>query len=186
MDGRYLERLSVALRDRGVSVEPGLSGEEITRVEEDFGFVFPEDLRALLAHALPAGADFPDWRDGNVQDLLEWLDAPAEGICFDVEHSGFWFAEWGVRPEDPEEAADVARMQISRAPMLIPLHSNRFLPAEPAREGNPVLLVDQSQVQVAGARLEEFFEKEFGVRSSGEASGAVPEIGLWSALARMK
>src|SRR5688572_26160989 len=83
-----------------VMFEPGLTDAEIERVEATFGFRFPPDLRAFLQTALPRGEEFPDWRSGDETSLRAWLDAPAEGICFDVEHNDFWLPEWGSRPDE--------------------------------------------------------------------------------------
>jgi hypothetical protein len=60
MDFAYLESVAATLRCRGVTVEPGLSGLEISAAEVLFGFAFPQDLRELLKFMLPVGDQFPD------------------------------------------------------------------------------------------------------------------------------
>jgi hypothetical protein len=74
---------------------PGLTDAEVANVEGRFAFRFPPDLRSFLQTALPHGVGFPDWRSGDETMLREWLNSPAEGVLFDVEHNGIWIDEWG-------------------------------------------------------------------------------------------
>ena len=75
------------LRGRGVQLEPGLTDEEVERIENTFAFRFPPDLRALLQTALPVGAHFRDWRHAPQKELQERLNWPLEGMCFDRPYS---------------------------------------------------------------------------------------------------
>jgi hypothetical protein len=86
-----------------VQFETGLSDAEVAVVENRFGFHFPPDLRAFLQTALPTGPRFPHWRSGDESSLREWLDAPRQGVLFDIEHNGFWLKDWGPRPADLRE-----------------------------------------------------------------------------------
>src|SRR5207302_6554224 len=107
---------------------------------------FPPDLRSFVQHALPVSGSWVDWRgclEATVRERLEW---PADGICFDVEHAGFWLDDWGPRPERLEDAFAVVREQVARAPRLIPICSHRYLPDEPLMAGNPVFSVHQTDI----------------------------------------
>ena len=175
MDAQQLNEIRRALEARGVTLEPGLTEEELAGAEADYGFRFPPDLRALLHAFLPAGEGWPNWRGGR-QRLLEWLDVPADGIEFDVEESDFWFEGWGARPDDLDDAVEEARRHVALAPLLIPLYGNDFLPARPSESGNPVFELEGSGVRLTGADLGSWFAK------AGTAGKRVRRIELWSDL----
>jgi hypothetical protein len=183
MDAEYLEKLKSALTERGYELAAGMTDEEIRRAEETFNFVFPPDLRQLLQTFLPISDGFPDWREGKVRDLLDWLDEPIEGICFDVEENAFWVDSWGERPGDIDDAIEEARRHVTRQPLLIPIFSHRFLPAQPVSDGNPVFSVVQSDVLRYGDDLEDYFQKEFEVPRSSPQPFQAKRIAFWSELA---
>jgi hypothetical protein len=183
MDDQYLQTLKSALQDRGYELAEGMTDEELAKAEETFGFTFPADLRRMLKAFLPVSDGFPDWREGKVRDLLDWLDEPIEGICFDVEENGFWLDSWGERPADMDDAIEEARRHVTREPLLIPVFTHRFLPAEPVGEGNPVFSVVQSDVLRYGDDLEDYFQKEFEVPRSSPQPFQAKRVPFWSDLA---
>jgi len=144
VDFRHCQKV---LERAGVVFADGLSEAELSSVENRYGFQFPADLREYLAHALPTGNGFPNWRhledDPQIATAMAW---PLEGICFDIEHNAFWPNEWGERPSDPAAAFEVARRHVEAAPKLIPIRGHRYLPAEPAEPGNPVFSVYQTDI----------------------------------------
>jgi hypothetical protein len=157
----YVARLVEELRGQGVAFDRGLTGSEVAATEDRFGFRFPPDLRLLLQTALPVSEPFPDWRRESDAALRARLAWPLEGIWLDIEHNGFWLAEWGTKPDDLTEAKEIARRAVVAAPVLIPVCSHRFLPAEPAEAGNPVFSVVQTDVVVYGSDLGDYFRAEF-------------------------
>jgi hypothetical protein len=172
------------LEDAGVRLDRGLTEADVKRVEKKFGFAFGSDHRALLRTALPLGDAWLNWRHATPAKIRERLQAPVEGVMFDVLNNGFWVAGWGPRPEDPLAAERTAREELSRVPVLIPLYGHRYLPAAPAPEGSPVFSVHQSDVLVYGSDLLEYVDVEFG---SAEPPTAVPadrpRLDFWSDLA---
>jgi hypothetical protein len=154
-------RLLDDLRERGVVVEDGLTEQETRDVECRFGFRFPPDLRALLQTGLPVGDCFPDWRNDDEDDLRHRLTWPLDGIHFDIERNGFWLPEWGSRPDPLPEALRVAEQAVVVAPRLIPVYSHRYIPAEPAQDGNPVFSVYQTDIIVYGNDVLSYFAREF-------------------------
>ena len=154
-------RLLDELRERDIVVKDGLTGAETRDVEYRFDFHFPPDLRALLQTGLPVGDRFPDWRDGDESQLRSALGWPLEGMEFDIAHNAFWLDEWGPRPESREEAFQVAAQAVASAPRLIPIYSHRYSPAEPARAGNPVFSVYQTDIIIYGNDLLSYFAAEF-------------------------
>ncbi len=180
----YLDAVVAVLRSRSIALAPGLADAEVHLAETLHGFRFPPDLRALLQHAQPTGEGFPDWRQpdsGFIRDRLAW---PADGICFDVEHSAFWMPEWGVRPKQLADAQAAARRAVGSAPFLIPVHGHRYLPATPSRSGNPVFSVYQTDIIHYGFDLMSYLDAEFGIPNPAPVPHAPREIAFWSELER--
>lgn len=185
LDADYLNDVVRVMRERGIDFAPGLTNDEVAAAEAALGTRFPPDLATLLRHALPRGERFPDWREpgsAHIKDAMAW---PADGICFDIEHDDFWLPEWGERPASLEDAKARAREEVARAPVLIPIHAHRYLPAAPCREGNPVFSVWQTDVIVYGMDLPSYLHAEFGVPNPFDEPEYPPrEIELWCELER--
>src|SRR5690242_8649198 len=60
-----LNEAQTVLARAGVEIAPGLTAEEFLRVERQFGFQFPPDLRAFLAIGLPVSGRWVDWRHAD-------------------------------------------------------------------------------------------------------------------------
>lgn len=170
-----------ALRLSEATLTKGMSERELTRVETRLGFRFAPDHRLMLSVALPLGEKaWPDWRDGDDEDLRSRLDGPRDGILFDVRENGFWRKEWQQRPISTEEAVEVAREHLDQAPALVPLYGHRFLPTVPALPGNPVLSVHQTDIIYYGNDLLDWLAYEFAEAGSpGPPERRVP---YWSEL----
>lgn len=158
-------------------VEPGLTADEIARVEDTFGFAFADDHRAFLAAGLPVGPSWPDWRGEGRKSLAKRLQLPAEGILFAVEWGQFWHDGWGRRPARMKDALRSARYQLARVPQLVPVCSHHYLPVGPRTAGHPVLSVVQTDVVVASATLADYLEGKSG-------ADAVPTVEFWSDLVK--
>jgi hypothetical protein len=183
MDDAYIATVFERLSAVGVEITPGLRDDELARVEASFSFEFPPDLRALLRAGLPVAMRFPDWRYGSDEELRWLLAGPADGIAFDVEENAYWRDDWGARPADAEEAVTVARDQVAKAPILVPVFGHRFIPAEPREEGNPVFSVSQTDVIVYGNDLAGLLAVEFRVTRPDWSRSAPKPIRFWSDLA---
>lgn len=163
-------------------VGEGLTGNELLRVEREFGFRFNPDHRALLEAGMPRGGRWPDWRDGDRKALRAWLDEPAQGVLFDVEENGFWWPGWGERPRDSVQALARARAGLEAAPVLVPIYGHRFCPALPL-PGLPVFSVVQTDVAIYGQDLADYLVREFGQDpEEPTAIGPVLEVPFWSEL----
>lgn len=141
---------------------PGLSDAEVRDIEGRFAFRFPPDLRWFLQQGVPTGDAFPDWRgvEESIRERLRW---PLDGMCFDIEHNGFWLPAWGERPKELEAAFAIAERAVADAPKLIPIYIHRYLPDRPHAAGNPVLSVYQTDIIHYGADLSDYFRREFGL-----------------------
>lgn len=183
-EDQHWARLLAELREREIVIEDGLTESEARDAEYRFGFRFPPDLRALLQTGLPVSGGFPDWRDGDEGALRTTLNWPLEGMQFDIEHNTFWLAEWGPRPPSLEEAVQIAAQAVAAAPRLVPVCGHRYIPAEPARAGNPVLSVYQTDIIVYGNDLLSYFAHEFhGVANWHTPPMDTRSIRFWDALA---
>lgn len=140
------------------TVEPGLTDAEFADVEQTLGFAFADDHRAFLAAGLPVGASWPDWRGEGRRSLHKRLRLPLDGILFAVEWSAFWPPTWGPRPASMKHALRTANYELARAPRLLPLHANHYLPAGAGSSGAPVLSVVQADVAVVGGDIVEYIE----------------------------
>lgn len=181
---RYLREF-VNQRPRDLAFDAGLSTDEVGEVERAHSIAFPPDLRMFLSLALPVSDGFPNWRSATFEELEAWLDRPREGVCFDIEHNGFWYEPWGKKPSDIAEACATARSRISEAPNLIPVYGHRFIPDDPLLAGNPVLSVQQTDVVYYGGDLCAYLEKEFraGLQVPKGSPGDEPRpIRFWTDL----
>jgi hypothetical protein len=178
-----LENLRAVLERAGVQFEAGLSPDEIARAEKRFGFTFPDDLRALLMFALPAGLRFPNWRNLDDPELARSLSWPLEGIWFDVQNNQFWPSEWGAKPDNEAAAYEELRRRVTSAPRLIPIYGHRYMPDRPHTSGNPVLSVYQTDIICFGTDLGNYLHNEFhdffGTPPHNVTS-EVREIAFWS------
>ncbi|MFE0173816.1 hypothetical protein ACFWZ2_15990 [Streptomyces sp. NPDC059002] len=170
----------LALLSAGVEIEPGMSELELVRAEERWGFRFAPEHRTLLGAGLPTGSsNWPDWRDGDPQDLAKLLSWPVDGVLFDVEHNDFWHPDWEPRPAGMRDALEVARTHLAEVPALVPVHSHRYLLADPDRMGTPVLSMYQTDIIYYGADLADYFHHEFGRRAPASGDDAYAAIPFW-------
>ncbi|MER5773744.1 hypothetical protein ABT144_05490 [Streptomyces sp. NPDC002039] len=160
-------------------IGPGLSDRELDAVEARFGFTFSADHRVFLAAGLPHGSRrWPDWRNGDPEDLAGRLSQPVEGVLFDVEHNGFWHPAWSPRPAGTSDALQVARSELATVAQLVPVYSHRYLPGTTGQCGHPVLSVHQTDIIIYGNDLADYVRHEF----TGQASSlpAQATVGFWS------
>jgi len=171
------------LRAANVELALGLTTSEILAVEHHLGVSLPPDLSRFLRHALPVGANFPNWRDLGSQALAEQLAWPVKGILFDIENNAFWWASWGSRPSQLTEALELARERLSRVPKLVPVFAHRYMPTKPAKAGNPVLSVYQTNIVYYGSDLQRYLHAEFGALDHRDALLEPPRrVPFWSDL----
>jgi hypothetical protein len=149
-----------------VDIQRGLRGHEFDLIRARYGFTFAADHRAFLAGGLPTGPGWPDWRAPDQRPVRDQLAWPVEGMLFDVEHKGFWHRAWGQCPDDPAAALAVAGAALLRAPQMVPLRGNRYLPA--GGSGHPILAMFRSEVHTFGADLADWVVQEFGVAPAPE------------------
>lgn len=173
------------LKRAGVDFAPGLTEWELQQAEESYGLTFPPDLRVLLSFALPIGKSWPNWREINSAAIWKMLNWPYEGLCFDIEHNGFWPQRWGPKPVGLAECFVIAKHRLDTAPKLIPICGHRYLPERPHVEGNPVLSVYQTDIIHYGTDLDSYFKNEFHYyfgTPEYQIVGPIRRIEFWSDL----
>jgi hypothetical protein len=136
----------------------GYTQSELDDAQARYGLRFPPDLVALLLERHPELGY--DWKveDSRIRRMLGW---PYEALAFDVEE-GFWWPNWGERPNTAHERSELIRGALSQVPQLIPLYSHRFLPETPFEPGNPVFSMHGFDTIYHGSDLTNYLAREFG------------------------
>ncbi|KJY25271.1 hypothetical protein VR46_41480 [Streptomyces sp. NRRL S-444] len=149
-------------------IAPGLTEEEFSRIEGTYEFEFSPEHRALaglpVASPPEEGATWkqpwPDWRHAGEDDLRHRLEWPVRGVLVGVAH-GDWHPALGARPTSSDEAVEVARAVLARAPRLVPVYAHRFLPAGRDTPGHPVLSAWGTDIICYGHDLADYIDREF-------------------------
>ncbi|WP_431967446.1 hypothetical protein [Actinacidiphila sp. bgisy160] len=174
-------RALLSMLHAGVEIEQGMSERELDGVEERWGFRFAPEHRALLGEGLPVGSQsWPDWRDGDPEDLAGRLSWPVEGVLFDVERNGFWHPDWVPRPAAAQDALDLARTYMAKVPVMVPIYSHRYLLGDSDRTGTPVLSMYQTDIIYYGTDLVDYFHHEFGRPVPTPDDHRYVQIPFWS------
>ncbi|XP_047319077.1 uncharacterized protein LOC124922387 [Impatiens glandulifera] len=164
------EKLISHLKTSGINVQPGLSEPEFALAEAEFGFSFPPDLKAVLSAGLPLGPGFPDWRSSGSARLAlrAAIELPNAAVSFHISRNALWSKSWGPRPSDPEKALRIARFEIKRGPLLIPILNHCYIPCTPSLAGNPIFFVDENRIFCCGLDLSDFFDRESSLSRTSE------------------
>ncbi|GAA3844085.1 hypothetical protein GCM10022226_78970 [Sphaerisporangium flaviroseum] len=165
-------------------IEAGLTDAEFARIEREYGFEFADDHRAFLAAGLPVSSPaeegqtwaqpWPNWRNGDPDQLRQHLDWPTEGVLFDVQH-GYWHDAWGVRPLLLQDALTAAKRHLAQVPRMIPIFAHRCLPAGRGTCRHPVLSIYQTDIIYYGSDLPDYVNREFGAPETGTSDRRKPQ-----------
>jgi hypothetical protein len=156
---------------------PGFTQDELDDAQARYGLRFPPDLVAVLREQR---LDRRYQWNAECPAIREMLEFPFEMLRFDVEQ-GFWWPDWGERPQAKAEREEVLRSALTQAPKLIPLHGHRFLPETPAAAGNPVFSMHGFDTIYYGENLAAYLQREFG-RNRRTSAVAPRHIPFWSDL----
>ncbi|KAL2906656.1 Endoribonuclease YbeY [Bienertia sinuspersici] len=155
----YAKTVIAALKSSDVHVSAGLTDVEITAIETAGGFTFPPDLRSILSEGLPVGPGFPNWRSSSRHQLRLLTSLPILSLSKEVSRNNFWVPSWGPRPNNKDEAHSLAQKFLAKAPPLVPVFRNCYIPAEPKLAGNPVFYVHGGDVRLLSADVGGFFKE---------------------------
>jgi len=182
----YAKTLLDHLKSFNIPILPGLTDSEFTSIESTFHFTFPPDLRSILQEGLPIGPHFPNWRSSSLQQLQILLNLPSLNLCKNISLNNFWVDSWGHRPQDTNKALDFAKQFLDKAPVLVPIYRNCYIPSSPNVSGNPVFHVDDEQVCVLSFDVTRFFQQVdflqvgFPIRSSRNENVSM-NVPAWAA-----
>ncbi|XP_038883397.1 uncharacterized protein LOC120074372 [Benincasa hispida] len=154
----YAKTVIDHLKSVQIPVLPGLSDPEFTSVESTFRFSFPPDLRSILQEGLPIGSGFPNWRSSSIQQLHILINLPKFCLLKEISQRKFWCQSWGTQPDDANDAVALAKQFLDRAPVLVPIYKNCYIPSEPNMAGNPVFNLDGGEIRVSSFDLAGFFQ----------------------------
>ncbi len=171
------------LEAKGYYVAEGMTEEETKKIEEIYGFRFPQALADFYSCGVPFGAStvpFPLWKDfneNNVRAIKKMIEDPIDWLKQDVK-GGFWLESWGERPENEDEALEVFSRIAAKAPKLIPIFSHRYVPVIEGIEDPPIISTVGMDTIIYGGNLSDYLQNEFfGGKLS--TNSAVP-IPFWS------
>ncbi|XP_022950029.1 uncharacterized protein LOC111453239 [Cucurbita moschata] len=178
----YAKAVIDHLKSLQIPVLPGLSDTEFTSVESTFQFSFPPDLRSILQEGLPIGSGFPNWRSSSIQQLHILINLPRLCLLKEISQRKFWCQSWGTQPNDPNDAVALAQQLLDRAPVLVPIYKNCYIPSEPNMAGNPVFHLDGGEIRVSSFDLAGFFQThEYSQLSEAETDRSMIDSPAWAA-----
>ncbi|OMO56369.1 hypothetical protein CCACVL1_26590 [Corchorus capsularis] len=163
----YSKALIDHLKTLDIPILPGLTDQEFSAIESTFHFSFPPDLRSILQEGLPLDPSFPNWRSSSPQQLNILLNLPSLSLSKNVSLHNFWSDSWGSRPENPNEALALVKRLLTKAPLLVPIYRNCYVPSTPNVAGNPVFYVDGEEVRILSFDITRFFQEVEFLRRGG-------------------
>ncbi|KAF2295678.1 hypothetical protein GH714_033557 [Hevea brasiliensis] len=155
----YAKTLIDHLKSLNIPVLPGLTDPEFSSIESTFHFSFPPDLRSILQEGLPVGLHFPNWRSSSPQQLEILLNLPFLNLSKNISQNNFWVHSWGDKPDDSNLALEIAKGFLDKAPVLVPIYGNCYIPSTPNAAGNPVFYIDDGGVRVLSFDVARFFQE---------------------------
>ena len=176
-----IDRIKTLLLENSIFLEPGLSDEEIQKVETIYGIEFPEQWLVVYQQLLPISEGFYNWRDFSVENIAaikERLASSYNGILESIDEI-VWDISWGLEPARVEEKNKKIRKMLESAPSLIPLYGHRFLPILENKE-MPILSVVDLDIIYYGLDLYDYFEVEFGHKRLVSDSKKYKEVPFWT------
>lgn len=176
-----IDRIKTLLLENGISLELGLSDEEIQKVEMIYEIEFPEQWLAVYQQLLPISEGFYNWRDfsaENIEHIKRNLVAPYDGILNSLDEL-VWDESWGIEPTTLLDRNVQIRKMLESAPRLIPLYGHRFFPSYENQE-MPILSVVDLDIIYYGKDLYDYFEIEFGNRKLSLALKEYKQVPFWT------
>ncbi|XP_022740406.1 uncharacterized protein LOC111292346 [Durio zibethinus] len=155
------------LKSLDIPILPGLTDQEFSSIESTFQFTFPPDLRSILQEGLPIDPSFPNWRSSSPQQLNILLNLPLLSLSKNITFHNFWSDSWGPKPSNSNEALALVKNLLQKAPLLVPIYRNCYIPSTPNVAGNPVFYVDGEEVRILSFDITRFFQEVEFLRRGG-------------------
>ncbi|XVF59186.1 hypothetical protein PTKIN_Ptkin07bG0255100 [Pterospermum kingtungense] len=163
----YSKTLIDHLKSLDIPILPGLTDQEFSSIESTFRFTFPPDLRSILQEGLPVDPSFPNWRSSSPEQLNILFKLPLLSLFKNITLNKFWSDSWGPRPFDSDEALALVKKLLQKAPLLVPIYRNCYIPSIPSMAGNPVFYVDGDEVRILNFDITRFFQEVEFLRRGG-------------------
>ncbi|KAK3211049.1 hypothetical protein Dsin_015755 [Dipteronia sinensis] len=158
----YAKTLLEHLESLNIPILEGLNDVEFADIESSFNFTFPPDLRCILQVGLPVGPSFPNWRSSSKQQLRILLSLPSLYLSKNISLNNFWSDSWGQKPQNMnmnDHVLSFVKQMVDKAPVLVPIYRNCYIPATPNMAGNPVFYIDVEEVKVLSFDVAGFFKQ---------------------------
>lgn len=169
---------------KNIVFEVGLTFDEIARIEEIYGIIFPRRLQNFLMTALPISEGFYNWRNTkkeNIAYIKSKMNQPATYIN-EMPKEIYWCENWGEEPEDEEAFTREVKKRLGVAPKLIPIFSHRYMPVI-GNDNPPIISVHGGDVIYMGENLDSYFKVEFGGKDQKKIKfSKINPISFWSDL----
>lgn len=168
------------LMAKNITLEKGLTLDEIVLIEKIYGIVFPKSLRDFLMTVLPVSKGFYNWRNHtseNIEYIKFMIDEPIKCINNRPEDI-YWCEEWGEEPIDMNCFATEVKNRLKNAPKLVPIYAHRYMPVI-SSENPPVISIHGADIIYMGENLVEYFNIEFGDRRQDTIKSIIP-IPFWT------
>ncbi|GLU13389.1 hypothetical protein SLE2022_300270 [Rubroshorea leprosula] len=170
----YAKTLIAYLKSLDIPILPGLTDREFASIESTFHFTFPPDLRSILQEGLPVGPSFPNWRSSSPQQLQILLNLPFLSLSKNISLREFWCDSWGPKPESNTDAFSLVKQFSQKAPVLVPIYKNCYIPSSPNMAGNPVFYIDSDDVRILSFDVTRFFQEVEFVQVGGVLKAPFP------------
>ncbi|TXG59996.1 hypothetical protein EZV62_014569 [Acer yangbiense] len=158
----YAKTLLDHLESLNIPILDGLTDVEFADIESSFNFTFPPDLRSILQVGLPVGPSFPNWRSSSKQQLRILLNLPSLYLSKNISLNNFWSDSWGQKPQNMnmnDHVLSFVKQLLDKAPVLVPIYRNCYIPSTPNIAGNPVFYIDVEEVKVLSFDVAGFFKQ---------------------------
>ncbi|XP_044491679.1 uncharacterized protein LOC123215582 [Mangifera indica] len=177
----YAKNLIYHLQSLNVPILPGLNDDEFAYIESAFNFTFPPDLRSILREGLPVGPAFPNWRSSSQQQLQILLNLPLLSLSRNVAVNNFWTDSWGQKPQEKNQTLSLVKRLLEKAPVLVPIYRNCYIPSVPNIAGNPVFYIDCEKIKVLSFDLAGFFKEVEFSKAGNFKSVCNIDMPVWAA-----
>ena len=176
-----MDQIKRMLIEKKIKISNGMSEKEIKKVEKIYQIVFPKDYKEMLKEFV---LDCNNWRDiseKNISYLKDKINAPIEGIIFDIENNGFWMNEFGNKPKNIQERVNIFLKYIEKnnIPKLIPILNNTYMIGDENSE-YPIVSVIQKDIIILSNNLINYFEQKLNISKQNELYFRNIKIPFWS------
>lgn len=172
--GAFDEQINISmqlLEENGIFLTEGMTEQELDNAERCYNIKFPADYRAFLSVCLPLyDYDYTDWRNMSEKYVkyiqTKMYEGTIDGVLYTITKLGGWLNACGNRPDSEDDAIALAKCQIQKSPLFIPINANKYLSLTSKQCGNSVYSIhDGIDVICYGRDLWDYFDLRYGDNS---------------------